>query len=182
MLLEEYQQQVTRTLPDLGSYQLNIIHMILGLNAEFDELYEAKDEINHGEELMDINWYLCNYCNLNNIQLSQLSNFLGDRYFLHIHDGSKRIFYLQSQISKLTDLEKKLLAYKKEIIETKRIEAVVNIFQALSDCFVFYKLNPFIFMQRNIDKLRARYPEKFDESLAKNRDLIKERKILEGND
>lgn len=32
----------------------------------------------------------------------------------------------------------------------------------------------------NITKLKARYPEKFTEYLAENRDLVKERAILEG--
>lgn len=34
--------------------------------------------------------------------------------------------------------------------------------------------------ERNINKLRARYPEKFTEDLAINRDIDTERKILEG--
>lgn len=34
-------------------------------------------------------------------------------------------------------------------------------------------------MQTNIDKLKARYPEKFTEEKAENRNLAKERKILE---
>jgi ribosomal protein S17E len=34
-------------------------------------------------------------------------------------------------------------------------------------------------MKRNIEKLKARYPEKFEENLAENRDLEKEREILE---
>lgn len=36
-------------------------------------------------------------------------------------------------------------------------------------------------MERNIAKLKARYPEKFTEESATNRDLEKERKILEGD-
>jgi hypothetical protein len=35
-------------------------------------------------------------------------------------------------------------------------------------------------LQTNIDKLKARYPEKFTENDALNRDLNKERNILEG--
>jgi hypothetical protein len=34
-------------------------------------------------------------------------------------------------------------------------------------------------MITNIDKLKARFPEKFTEYLAENRDLVTERKILE---
>ena len=36
-------------------------------------------------------------------------------------------------------------------------------------------------MTINIDKLKARYPENFTEHHAENRDLVTERKILEGN-
>lgn len=35
-------------------------------------------------------------------------------------------------------------------------------------------------LQLNIKKLRSRYPQKFEESSAQNRDLSAERKILEG--
>lgn len=37
-------------------------------------------------------------------------------------------------------------------------------------------------MERNIAKLKARYPEKFTEELAENRNLDKERAILEGKE
>lgn len=37
-------------------------------------------------------------------------------------------------------------------------------------------------MERNIAKLKARYPEKFTEELAENRNLEKERAILEGKE
>ena len=36
-------------------------------------------------------------------------------------------------------------------------------------------------LEKNIAKLKERYPEKFDEDLAVNRDLETERKILEGD-
>ena len=34
-------------------------------------------------------------------------------------------------------------------------------------------------MQLNTDKLKARYPDKFTQDAAENRDLVKEREILE---
>lgn len=40
-------------------------------------------------------------------------------------------------------------------------------------------LDPQETMRKNIDKLRARYPEKYDDTLAEKRDLQTERKILE---
>lgn len=35
-------------------------------------------------------------------------------------------------------------------------------------------------MEKNLAKLRARYPKKFEDELANNRDLDKERQVLEG--
>jgi len=40
-------------------------------------------------------------------------------------------------------------------------------------------LDPVETMTKNINKLRARYPEKYEDTLAENRDLTTERKILE---
>jgi NTP pyrophosphatase (non-canonical NTP hydrolase) len=37
-------------------------------------------------------------------------------------------------------------------------------------------------METNINKLKARYPEKFTEDKAENRDLVKEREILENGE
>ena len=42
------------------------------------------------------------------------------------------------------------------------------------------KLDPNETMNKNIAKLKARYPEKFSKEKALNRDLEKEREILEG--
>lgn len=41
------------------------------------------------------------------------------------------------------------------------------------------KLDPAVTMRKNIDKLRARYPEKYEDALAETRNLEVERKILE---
>jgi hypothetical protein len=60
------------------------------------------------------------------------------------------------------------------------LERVVKVLEALSDCYTYSNIDPYEAMQKNIDKLKARFPEKFTEELANNRDLVKEREILEG--
>lgn len=179
MLLQEYQEQVKRSCPDLGSYQLNIAHMIFGMNSEFNELYGFDNETNLSEELSDYAWYLCNYCNFTEIDLWRICEFIPTEYY-KILEFDDYIVNLQVQVSKLTDLEKKELAYKKQVDRDKRIEFVVNIFYALNDCFTYYNINAFDSMQKNIDKLKVRYPEKFTEEKALNRDLEKEKQVLEG--
>lgn len=178
MTLKEYQIAVQRTMTYLGTEQLDILHMIVGLNSEINELLDAKDAINLSEELSDINFYLTNYCNLTGIDISEHFVFSGAS--LYNVENNDSIIELTCQISKLTNLEKRELAYKKKVDDGGRLEQVINIYKVLNDCFVDYSLDPNDSMQKNIDKLKARYPEKFTEEKALNRDLELERNILEG--
>lgn len=74
MNLKEYQQEAKRTLPDLENEDLNILHMLLGMQTEVAELADiwkkkiaykkAVDWINVKEEFGDLNFYLANFCNI----------------------------------------------------------------------------------------------------------------------
>lgn len=180
MTLTDYQVAVQRTMPDLGGLQLNKIHMILGMCSEFNELYEATDDVNRAEELTDINWYLNNYATLVNLNLDTEFEF-HNKHFYYVLKNNDYMEMLQVEISKLTDMEKKMFAYKKPIEEYDLQQQVIKIAQRLNDAYAHFNSNPFVGMERNIAKLKARFPDKFTEHAANNRDLEKERKILEGN-
>jgi hypothetical protein len=180
MTIIEYQKETTRTLPDLGTEQLNVLHMIMGMNSEFNELYEATDDVNKGEELTDINWYLTNYGNVKKYYLAKQFEFRTNLYYYALEENNY-IEMLQVEISKLTDLEKKAFVYKKDIADVVFEEQMVQVAKRLNDCYAAFNIDPFDSMQKNIDKLKARFPEKFTEYHANNRDLKKEREILEGN-
>lgn len=72
--LNEYQEDAKRTNADLGSQQINVIHMLLGLASEVGELQDAyKKNIAYGrpldlvnviEEIGDIKWYISNLCTI----------------------------------------------------------------------------------------------------------------------
>jgi hypothetical protein len=182
MNLKTYQEEVKRTLPDLGSQELNIAHMIFGMNSEYVEVVTATDNINRAEEYTDIMWYFCNYCNFKNINLSEIVELINLNLDIY-YSVSVVEFYneqLQCSISELTDLEKKKLAYGKEIKREDLLKAIKKIFFGLMNCYEMNKINPYDSMQKNIDKLKARYPEKFTTEKALNRDLKTEREILEG--
>ena len=186
MNIERYQQLTQRTLPDLGTYNLNIAHMIFGLNSEMNELYDAKDSVNAGEELSDTAWYISNYANFTGLKLNKIYYFSIQKknvkwYFTRLFSSKKSLLIkLGAAISKLTDLEKKELAYKKQVDAEKRQVMVKDILIALDNCYQYFNINVLDSLQKNIDKLKARYPEKFTEELANNRNLDLERKILEG--
>ena len=89
------------------------------------------------------------------------------------------IMGMQTESAEMTDAIKKHIFYGKELDE-------VNLFEEIGDQFWYcaIALNALgktfeEAMQANIDKLSARYPDKFTEEAATNRDLDKEREILE---
>jgi len=94
-------------------------------------------------------------------------------------DDVHYIFGMLTEIGELADVFKKNIAYNNPI-------DWVNVTEELGD-FCWYMANfcrkhDFDFekiLDTNIAKLESRYPEKFTEDKAINRDLDKERQILE---
>lgn len=205
MTLQEYRTHTIRTLPDLGdkirlasgilvtiegnelidtnALKLNLSHMLLGLNSEIKELVECVgtnlkvsskvDLVNLGEELGDLYWYIANYANLRRVPLPDevdMQDLVEEQCLDHLIDN----------VGELTDVVKRFVAYNKAIDRTKEIDAVYGICQALRLFEDTYGIEGNHIRLRNINKLRARYPEKFSDDLAVNRDIEKERKELEG--
>lgn len=86
---------------------------------------------------------------------------------------------ISTEANELLDAYKKWFAYNKELDK-------INVSEEIFDCF-WYLINLCRMLnidiekglETNINKLRARYPENFTEYNAINRDLAKERSILE---
>lgn len=98
-------------------------------------------------------------------------------------DGTKRL--LHAGIGLSTEAGEFLDALKKHIFYGKELDRV-NLKEELGDLFWYMAIacdeldiefEPI--MKRNIEKLKARYGEKFSETRAEIRDLEKEREILE---
>ena len=79
------------------------------------------------------------------------------------------------------DALKKTLIYGKELDKTNLREEVGDILWYVAGALRLLDTTFVAEMERNIEKLKARYGEKFDAHKALNRDLDTERKILEGN-
>jgi hypothetical protein len=85
-------------------------------------------------------------------------------------------------ISELQDYDKKELVYKKSetsFIRSRRVQLINTILNRLNDLYYLHGLSAEQCMENNINKLRIRFPEKFEEHRANNRDLESERKELE---
>jgi NTP pyrophosphatase (non-canonical NTP hydrolase) len=180
MNIKEYQQEVKRTMPDLGSLLLNSLHMTTGMATEIMEeltiAMEKKDFVNISEELADAQWYACNYATIYGIELQHI-------YRIPYHERRQLTAYLDDlniHIGRLLDYDKKELAYgKKNITAEQRAETLNKVLYSIEATATKLGVDMREARQKVVNKLRLRYPEKFDADKAINRDTAAERKILE---
>lgn len=176
MTLKEYQEQAKRTCPSLDS-DLDIPHMIYGMMSEMSELISAcnkEDTVGIGEELTDLMWYLSNYCTFNNIKLEDLP--------ITVPTPSNNLVITEDLmwwIGELADINKKEIAYGKVYSLETELNILQNLFYWIQVFYTRYNLDIYDCLNKNIAKLKQRYPEKFTTENALNRNLDAERKILE---
>lgn len=179
MDLKEYQNSAFRTCADKGSLQANLCHMVLGIVSENEEYLKAiveNDLVNAKEEQADQCWYIANYCTYRNFDFEEICENMYDALD-ELENWEQETSLYDVYVSKLADQVKKYMAYDKPLdvnIEKKALKAII-----LSLTFEDTGFDLNIDLQKNIDKLKQRYPEKFTTENALNRDLEAERKILE---
>jgi NTP pyrophosphatase (non-canonical NTP hydrolase) len=87
-----------------------------------------------------------------------------------------------TESAEFADMLKKHLFYGKPLDEVNLAEEIADNLWYCAMALRALGTDFETVMERNIAKLRARYPEKFTEELAENRNLEKERAILEGKE
>ncbi len=105
---------------------------------------------------------------------------LNDQLRQGLADEMHMVLGISTEAGELLDAYKKHFAYGKELDKTNVGEEIADIMWYVSNLCRMLNIDMEEMLQRNIAKLKARYPEKFDEIKALNRDLEKEREILEG--
>lgn len=185
--IAEYQQLASRTCTNLTGEHANDRHMNLGVITEIGEVLDIfkknlaynkpMDLVNLGEELADISWYITNKCKFSNLILD-----------LDFEDVLKDVGNtVNNQLFVVNDLP---VDVKAEAILTLILSCYCmptdNMFNApavqlglLAIIADWYGLDYFQCLTNNIDKLKVRYPEKFTEEAAQNRNLDSERAELE---
>lgn len=98
-------------------------------------------------------------------------------------DGLKRLLHagigLSTEAGEFLDALKKHIFYGKELDRVNLKEEMGDLFWYLAIACDELGVDFEPLMARNIEKLKARYGEKFSEERAENRDLNSEREILE---
>lgn len=167
LTIENYQKLAKRTCPDLGSLEKNLLHMRLGIITEVGEVLDIFkknlaygkpiDIVNLGEELADVAWYACNEATFRNREIS-LKEFISS-------------FKYNNELE-VIDV---LLNFN---VFSENCNSIMFMVKSIAE---FYNLNIEECLYKNIEKLKIRYPDKFDTDLALNRNLDAERKVLEGD-
>lgn len=192
-IVENYVTLAIRTesvVLDINDLNLRLLHASLGLGTEIIELNEALfdahynekklDIINLAEEVGDIYWYSAIACDVLGINFEDtIAPCLGGGtdYSVKYLAG-----LLESDIGKLLDKCKRHIFYRKKYDHDEVVTLVKSIVTGLGELShaipdIDWDIEEIL--TRNIEKLRARYPEKYTDYHAINRDLETERQVLE---
>lgn len=179
-----YQEYSPNTIANLVGRGVNEIHMVVGIVSELNELEDAiekGDKVNIGEEVADCCWYISNLCDMGGIRFTHLLQNEEIVATEEVND-STIISSLYYYSSKLQDTFKGYLAYGKEPDITEVYDRCFFLVNALNKIMLNHELDLDEYLDKNIKKLMKRFPDKFSETAAVNRDLKAERAILEGKE
>jgi len=202
MTREEYFEQCSRTCPDLGSHEKNMAHMFSGVFTEIGELIDIykkelayKREIDRPnliEEFGDVCWYLFNslrFCkpeftvaDFNIVQESDLK-MMETHLFAFLESETSYI----SEAHNINVLYRSCLEFLNMQVKVASGEDPFNLrwvfiishIYLWEQIMKYFGINPEEAYEKNINKLKVRFPEKFSEEKALERDLEAERKTLE---
>ena len=176
----------------LGDKMIRLLHAGLGLSSELTELTDAYadpegeeiDWVNIAEETADLAWYIAVAVNTLGFDHEEISSHESSIEDLvnYKHSSSALQGALLAAVSTtgdFNDLLKKHIFYGRELNMEKLKETLSRMCLAISGLCVISGTTIEKARETNINKLRARYGDKFTAAAALNRDLETERKILE---
>ena len=156
-----------------------LLHAVIGVLTEVEELLDnhigdEQDITNMLEEAGDITWYLAIIGREMDLDYPQLVVKTKN------DNPMKLVLKIVKNTCKLLDMMKKKLYYNKPIDENLFKTITTLVMLDVSDYMNTYDIDIEKSFDVNIDKLKARYGDKFSSEKAINRDLETERNILEG--
>ena len=191
--LEEYRLLAARTLPDLGSIGNNLLHMEAGIAGEF--LGEAVDilkktfaykkpldKVHLGEELADTVWYCAGAETIN--KLPEMVMCFDEEAIASVENIKNQTITCIKESVELSSssIETACLGFilvNKRVVDSTNRGAILAIVGICMGICEVLEIDFWQALTNNISKLQVRYPEKFTEEAALNRDLAAERVELE---
>lgn len=156
-----------------------LLHAVLGVITETMELIQNTDHINEIEEVGDIYWYLA-------IGADELKTSFEDLKLLSQYqvqqlrdmDEEDAGITVALTVHELADVLKRASFYGVSLDEVRLARAFGNILMILAAIEEAGEFTAAEAQERNIAKLRKRYPDRFTTEAAVNRDLAAEHEAL----
>lgn len=153
-----------------------LLHAAMGLVTESAEIITSESDQHTVEELGDVMWYVTLGLDALGHSFEEVP-ILSEEEFLELVPGDAAIDSLVIVAADILDLVKKSVFYGREI----KHETIVSLFYLMKNIAHYgllfspdFENNPVILddvIEANVKKLRARFPEKFSEDAANNRDV-----------
>jgi len=156
-----------------------LLHAVIGIMTEIEEILDnhdtdkLPDEVGRREEFGDVLWYCAIISREFHVDYQQIVSEISNEKPINL------VIKIIKNTCKLLDIIKKKLFYNKTIDENSFKIIFESILLNLSDYANFYNIEIESILDTNIEKLKARYGQKFSSDKAINRNLEKERMILE---
>lgn len=172
-----YENLASTTCKDLGTEGNNILHMKMGIITEAAEVvdilkkkhaYGKEIDVPHlKEELGDILWYAANYCKFMNMDFA---NIVDNISFDPLYDRSANFSLYELM---------ELIVINATALDVNSVYDIVDL-----TMYAIEQVDGNLdeILTTNIKKLAARYPEGFSSYYALNRNLDKEKNIIDGKE
>lgn len=160
-----------------SAQSVQYVQYVQSVQSEQHENAEQAEEIEQVEEAEVVGWYLEKYvknCCRTECEYSDATMRMTE--YADLLHGSMGVC---TEGGELQDTVKRYIFYGKELDKVNIEEELGDIFWYCAIICKSLKLDLQTILEKNIAKLKKRYPEKFTEDKALNRDLDAERKVLE---
>jgi hypothetical protein len=162
----------------IGETRVRLLHSALGMSTEIIELryaIERGDRVNVLEGLGDVLWYWA--IGLDALNLRDFDDPDAEPLFLGSLESERR---LVAYICLWADLIRRHAIHAKDLNPNSALTALRDIWRGVGEVCHAFGISRDAVMDRNIAKLRARFPAQYDGVRFEVRDLVVERQVLAG--
>ena len=182
MNFKEYVIEAKRT-EIKRDYKMRLFHGIIGVSSELSELYTAivkDDKTNILEEIGDMFWYMAILADsLDAVDL--LSNLFESYKPREEMEYPKfGLYVITVTYSHFSNHLKRSVFYGSQEDKKNATDMLITLAYRLADFSTVCDCEPVAFLEANIAKLKARYPEKWSKAACLGRNIGNEIKALEG--
>ena len=158
-----------------------VLHSIIGVDTELDEIVfnPDYDKVNLLEEFGDTMWYVAIFADAINFT-GVVNSIINSDPSIFFNSAREATTAHVASVSLLVDHSKRVMFYGSKFDEDLCKSAFENIVMSIYyQTSIVYDTDIFTVLEANINKLKTRYPDKFDKSKAEHRNTDNERVQLE---